>query len=1113
MRLGPASLAAAIMSGGHAAAQVAPVQGIREAQLRVHAIVGVQVIAAPGRATSGATIVIRDGVIEAVGEGVEPPPDARLWSGEGLTAYPGLIDAAVLVDPQQPEAPGAAAHWNARVRPERSAAATLPPESLRGTLRKMGFTAAAVYPASGIFRGSGAVFALAEDDADVRVYRERGAMAVGFDRAGWGADGYPSSLMGAIALLRQTLQDARWYAECVRIWRADPAGHEPPPHEAALAALCDVAAGTQALLFDAPSEQEVLRAARIAAEFGLEAAVLGGGTEFRRLDDVVAAGVPLIVPLSFPARPEVSSLAEERSVSLRDMLTWEQAPTNPRRLLRAGATIALTTQRLEKRGDFPANLHAALNNGLDETEALAALTTTPAALLGLAEIMGTIEPGKVANLVLVEGSLFARRPKVRETWINGRRHEVTPRPPATFEGEGTLVARLGDDQETRARVQLDTSARRLSVHGPGGARSRARKVSVSHDRIDAVIDGSAFDAPGYVRLEGVIVGGRVVGTAALPDGRHAAFTISPAEAEPQQPVLARDAPAPPPQEGVEPTPPEPASIPEPDGPAPPQFAAAATGAAAAEAPQDEPPQRFRRWRGGGGEPPAAPGGEGQEDQPEDDREERPLEPPPQEILLPLGACGLAAPPRQQAVAVVGATLWTCGPQGIIENGALLVRDGRIEYAGGAAGFEPPRDALVIDGAGRHVTPGLIDCHSHTGIDGGVNEGAQAVTAEVRIGDVIDPDDIDWYRHLAGGLTIANQLHGSANPIGGQNSVVKIRWGAGAGAFPLTGAIAGIKFALGENVKRSAGRYPSTRMGVETIIRDAFTAAREYRCRHERYRSLSEQERSRTMPPRVDLELEVLVEVLDGRRIVHCHSYRQDEILMLIRLAEEFGFTVGTFQHVLEGYKIAEAIAAHGAGASTFSDWWAYKVEVMDAIPFNGALMHEVGVVVSFNSDSAELARRLNTEAAKAVRYGGVEAQEALLFVTLNPARQLRIDDRVGSLEAGKDGDFAVWSASPLSAYARCEQTWIEGARHFDLETDAAMRDHARAERQRLVQKILAAAHGHPGASRGTGDIQGDAPAAEPSPQPPPGSPSVPTGPAGEGDDDGLPYSCCRSGEP
>ena len=348
---------------------------------------------------------------------------------------------------------------------------------------------------------------------------------------------------------------------------------------------------------------------------------------------------------------------------------------------------------------------------------------------------------------------------------------------------------------------------------------------------------------------------------------------------------------------------------------------------------------------------------------------------------------------------------------------------------------------------------MIDCHSHSAISRGVNEGTHAVTCEVRIQDVVDPTDIALYRQLAGGLTTANLLHGSANPIGGQNAVIKLRWGARSPqGVLLKGAKPGVKFALGENVKRSNWgeddpRYPNSRMGVEQIMRDAFRAARDY----ERKRAEAEAE---DKPFRVNLRIEALLEMLNGDRIIHIHSYRQDEILMFVRLAQEFGFTVGTFQHVLEGYKVADAIAEIGAGGSSFSDWRAYKFEVYDAIPHNGTIMQRAGVVTSFNSDSNELATRLNTEAAKAVKYGGLSEEEALKFVTINPAIQLRIDDKVGSLEAGKDADFVIWSSHPLSSYSRAEQTWIEGKKYFDLKTDKRLREKAIAERERLIAKAL-----------------------------------------------------------
>jgi N-acetylglucosamine-6-phosphate deacetylase len=426
--------------------------------------------------------------------------------------------------------------------------------------------------------------------------------------------------------------------------------------------------------------------------------------------------------------------------------------------------------------------------------------------------------------------------------------------------------------------------------------------------------------------------------------------------------------------------------------------------------------------------------------------------------FPMASHGIEQAFAPALVVVKGATVWTAAKDGIVPDCDVVVRGGKIESVGkGVAArlsAEQLSGAHVIDGKGLHVTPGLIDCHSHTGIDGGVNEWTQNVTAEVRIQDAVNAEDVDWYRQLAGGLTAANQLHGSANPIGGQNSVVKIRWGEPASAFAVKGAIPGIKFALGENVTRSKKRYPSSRLGVETLIRDRFQSAREWREANRRWAALPDAERARTAPPRPDLELEALAEILEGKRLVHCHSYRQDEIAMLLRIADDFGFKVGTLQHVLEGYKVADDIARHGAGASSFSDWWAYKMEVMDAIPWNGQMLWKAGVVTSFNSDSDELARRMNTEAAKAVRYGGMPREEAIKFVTINPARQLRIDGMTGSLEPGKDADFAVWSQDPLSVYANCLQTWVDGVRRFDVAEDARMAERDAKTRTALVELAL-----------------------------------------------------------
>jgi len=413
------------------------------------------------------------------------------------------------------------------------------------------------------------------------------------------------------------------------------------------------------------------------------------------------------------------------------------------------------------------------------------------------------------------------------------------------------------------------------------------------------------------------------------------------------------------------------------------------------------------------------------------------------------------PEQPDAVLVKGATIWTSGSDGVLEDTDLLIKKGKIAKIGKS--LNAPRNAVVIDGSGKHVTAGLIDAHSHSAIVGGVNEGSNITTAEVRIGDVVNSESINVYRQLAGGLTAANLLHGSANSIGGQNAVIKLRWGALPEEMKIKGAPEGIKFALGENPKQSNftndnPRYPSTRAGVERSIRERFEAASDYRDAWAAHEADSSK-----IPPQRDLQLDALVEIMEGTRLVHSHSYRADEIVMLLRVAEDFGFTVASFQHVLEGYKVANELAAAGSGASTFSDWWAYKFEVIDAIPYNGAIMQDRGVVVSFNSDSSDLARRMNTEAAKAVRYGGVPEAEALKFVTLNPAIQLGIDDRVGSLEKGKDADFVVWNGHPLSTYTICEQTWIDGRKYFDRQDDLAAREALAAERQELMAKVRAEA--------------------------------------------------------
>jgi len=427
------------------------------------------------------------------------------------------------------------------------------------------------------------------------------------------------------------------------------------------------------------------------------------------------------------------------------------------------------------------------------------------------------------------------------------------------------------------------------------------------------------------------------------------------------------------------------------------------------------------------------------------------------ILLVVPGAARGAGADSHVTLIKNATILTI-THGNIEHGSILIRDGKIAEVG--TDIKAPDGATVIDASGEYVLPGIIDCHSHIAVSESVNEGSVSVSSMVNIADVLNSEDPTIYYDLAGGVTVANVLHGSANPIGGQTIVIKLRWGKPSSELPFEGALPGIKFALGENPKESnyrpppglPQRYPGTRMGVEETIRQAFTEAQEYKKQWDDYDRRKGAGEPNLIPPRRDLKLDPLVEVLEGKRYVHCHSYRADEILMLMRVSKEFGFKVRTFQHVLEGYKVAGELAAYGVGASTFSDWWGYKMEAYDAIPYNSALMTERGVVVSVNSDDGEEARHLNQEAAKAIKYGGLSDNDALKLVTLNPAIQLGIDNRVGSIDVGKDADLVIFNHNPLSVYAVAQKTMIDGTVYFDRDRDIAGRPALETEKKALIEK-------------------------------------------------------------
>ncbi len=955
------------------AQQTTPQAGLRENPSRVHALENARIYVRPDQVIEHGTVVVRDGLVVEAGASIDIPPDASRWDYTGMTIYPGMIEMftqAGLPKGDEDDTAGSA-HWNPAVRPERSAAeAYRISEAEIARLRESGFAAAMAVADQGVFSGSSAVVNLGTGTPNENILKRDVFQHVRMKRNRNRT--YPAAMMGVVALMRQTILDAQWYRDAHAAYASNP-GQDRPEDNEALAALDDVIARSQAVLMNVADDHAFLRAARLAEEFGLRFLVKGSGHEYRMLEAIRAVGVPVILPVDFPQSGDLSVSAPEDAidVTLETLRHWDLAPGNPGRLNRAGIPIALSSTGLEKTSDFHDRVREAIAHGLDYESALAALTTTPASMLGLSSQLGTLEPGKLANMTITDGPLFAEDVNVQDVWVAGERHVVTPRPVVDPRG-AWLVVLQGDSLSLAIDGSLKAPKGTIDVDGTD---IKTDRMELDDARIAFNVENEALGEAGVWRFSGSIQGDRIIGRGVRPDGENLAWSADRIRAREVEPP-------------VMPT----------------------TDLEAYVLPELYPPGAFGRK---------------------------------------------SAPAQPEHVLVRNATVWTLDDRGRLENADLLIRAGKIVEVGTA--LAAPEGALEIDGTGKHVTPGIIDAHSHTAILEGINEGTQAVTAEVGIGDVVNSYDIALYRELAGGLTAANLLHGSANPIGGKNQVIKLRWGVDPEELKFTEARPGIKFALGENVKRSnwrmlSDRYPQTRMGVEQIIRDRFLAAREYQQAWDRYNALAD--KSGVVPPRRDLELETLQEILAGERLVHCHSYRQDEILMLIRIADEFGFTIGTFQHVLEGYKVGPEIAAHGAGASTFSDWWAFKVEAYDAIPYNGALMHEAGVLVTFNSDSNELARRLNTEAAKAVKYGGVDEVEALKFVTLNAAKQLAIDPYVGSLENGKDADFVIWNGHPLSTYTKCEQTWIDGRKYFDVDEDKMMRIEVKKERTRLIQKLL-----------------------------------------------------------
>ncbi len=958
-------------------AQTGPAKELHRNPPRAWALTNATVHTAPGKTIDNGTVVLRDGMITAVGARVKIPKQATILDMDGKHIYAGFIESWLDVKTAKKDT-SLQAYWNANMRAYLNGADLFhPKETSLKELRGLGFTTAHITPKGGIFQGASALVQLGETS---KILSNSVAQVVEYANGGWGAKEYPTSLLGAIAFIRQGLIDADWYNKTQSILAKYPDGNAPIQSDRSLAALAKAKESKQPFIFRTGNELYIDRSSNIADEFDLNLWIKGNGYEYRRIDEMPASF--MIVPLDFPAKPEVADPHNALQYSTEQLKHWDLAPDNAAKLASAGFQFALTSDGLKNKSDFRKNLSRAVQRGLSEADALAALTTHPAKEMGQSKRLGKVAPGYIGNLVITDGSYFDSKTKVNAVWIDGNEYDVAPDPMVDASGdwtlkEGTNIWTLSlDIPEDEIEMSIDEEFDMIYLSGSLKLNNKYIELSnlaFEQDRISFTVETDTILQKGITRFKGTITDQKATGQVTYADGSIGLWSA--------------------------------------------QFESA--------------PKK-------------------------QDKKVEMEEVSDLSLVFPEGAYGLdSSVPSPKTILVNDATIWTSGPKGVLKEWDILFQDGKVKKI--AKNISLPRGkALIIDGKGKHVTPGLIDAHSHMAGES-INEGFENVTAEVRMRDVIDPNDVAMYRALAGGLTTINLLHGSANPIGGQNVVMKLRWGSFSNDLIFKEAPQGIKFALGENVKRkrSYGRYPETRMGVEQVIRDAFRAAQDYKKAWDTYNKDVKLQRS-SIPPRRNLEMDALVEIMEGKRLLHSHSYRQDEILMLTRIAEDFGFTIATFQHVLEGYKVAERLAEHGAGASTFSDWWAYKYEVVDAIGFNGTLMHNAGVNVSFNSDSDELARRMNLEAAKAVKYGGLDEAEALKFVTINPAKQLKIDKYVGSLEEGKDADFAIWSGHPLSTYSICEQTWLDGKQYFSLENDKYLRERDGKVRNDLIQKILKA---------------------------------------------------------
>jgi len=934
----------------------------------VHAFTNATIYKNYNTKIENATLLIRDGKVVEAGAGVSIPKGAIVHDMKGKFIYPSFIDiysSYGLPEPKKQSGNGGpqmesnikgAYGWNQALHPDYEAIKNFIADDKKADeLRKLGFGTVLTHNKDGIARGTGAVVTLANDKENNLVVKADASAHYSFNK-GTSTQDYPESLMGVIALLRQTYYDAQWYKGL----------KEKKEYNISLEAWN--ATQTLPQIFDAIYDwQNILRADKIAKEFSAQYIIKGNGTEYQRIDEIKTTKARIITSLNFPKAYDVEDPYKALWVSLEEMKHWELAPTNPAALAKAGIEFALTPSDLEKKDDFLPNLRKAVKYGLDSTTALKSITFSPAEFLKVEDKVGSLDAGKLANFIITSKYLFDDKCEINENWVQGKRYEIKAFDPKDIRGSYKLD--LSNNLSYTLKVTGDVAAPKGSVVISDSVKAEAK---LTYKGNDIALD---FNPDKKKDLNKIFLTGTIDFDAKTWQGRG---------------QLANG--------------------------------------------------DWINWTATQTKGPDADTSKPKKDTSVIDLTKL------TKVTYPFNGYGNTEVPKAENVLIKNGTVWTNEAEGNLSNADVVLRNGKISAVGKNLSCA---ECKVIDATGKFVTSGIIDEHSHIAISHGVNEGSEASSAEVRIGDVINATDIDIYRQISGGVTASQLLHGSANPIGGQSGLVKLRWGFTPEKMKIEGADAFIKFALGENVKqsnwgdRSVVRYPQTRMGVEQTYYNYFTKAREYG------KALT----SKT-PPRKDLELDALLEILKGKRFITCHSYVQSEINMLMHVSDTFGFKINTFTHILEGYKVADKMKAHGIYGSTFADWWAYKYEVIDAIPYNAAIMTKAGIVTAVNSDDAEMGRRLNQEAAKSIKYGGLSEVEAWKLCTLNPAKMLHLDSHMGSIKAGKDADVLVWSDNPLSIYARVEQTFIDGIRFYDVQQDAQKRDDIRKERARLIQKML-----------------------------------------------------------